>query len=213
MIHSYKAVLPPVLPFNIFLQLVGHMLGDGTVRFNASSNIASMAFEWKSLVYAQWVYNILSDYVISPIRKQTRISRNGTAVTTYCFQTISHSSLTVIYHLFIVNGVKTVPMSLVNYFMLPQTLATWFCDDGNKGDYRPGHGNHLEINTQSFTVPVVKQMVIELNGLYNLDARVREVKDHKPMIVIPSSSYTKFRSIVKPYMPECILYKIPCNSC
>lgn len=207
----YKAALPLALPTPVFGAMVGHVLGDCSIDYISKSDQASLKFEYGNKEYAYYVYNVLANYVLSPPRVQTRVNANGNEVTTYCFQTITHPCFAVFHHLFIVNGVKTVPAGLVTHFVTPQALATWYMDDGGLGDYRGNHGNTIYINTHCFEVEVVQQMVDELNYKYDLNSRVRIInrKHGQPVIVIPSRSYPKFYSIVHQYIDESMMYKLP----
>ena len=210
-IKHYKSLLPMVLPVNIFSVLLGHMLGDCCVKYNASKDQAYMSFEWGNKSYAWFVYNMLSDYVLSAPRVQIRVNALGNTVTTYCFQTVTLPSFAVFHHLFIERGVKTVPIGLIQYLLTPLALAIWFMDDGGQTDYRKGHGHGVQLNTQGFTLEAVSNMVKELNDKYNLDCwmRILQNKGGKPIIVIPSKSYPKFHSLVKEHIDSSMMHKLP----
>ena len=57
-IQLYKAFFPIILPVNIFSLLLGHILGDCTIKYNAVKDSASFAFEWGNKTYAYYVYNM-----------------------------------------------------------------------------------------------------------------------------------------------------------
>lgn len=210
-IKHYKALLPTVLPGNIFSVLLGHMLGDCSVKYDASKDQAYMSFEWGNKSYAWFVYNTLFDYVLSAPRVQTRVNALGNTVTTNCFQTVTLPSLAVFHHLFIESGVKTVPVGLIQHLLTPLALAIWFMDDGGQTDYRQGHGHGVQLNTQGFTFDTVANMVTELNNKYNLDCwmRILQNKGGKPIIVIPSKSYPKFYNLVKDHIDASMMHKLP----
>jgi hypothetical protein len=213
-IKNYKALLPSVLPLSIFSQTLGHMLGDCAIKYDASSNQASLTFEWGNKAYAEFVYNALRDYVLSPPRVQVRRNGLGSLVTTYCFQTVKHPSFAVFKDLFYhvdKSNIKTVPAGLISKLLTPLALAVWFMDDGGQTDYRPGHGKGIQLNTQGFTPDVVAQMVNELNDKFGLDCWMRLLanKGGKPIIVVPSKSYHKFRSLVLQHMHTSMMHKLP----
>lgn len=210
-IKDYKAALPINLPFTVFCVILGSMLGDCSVKYDASKNEASIAFEWGNKEYAYFIYNLLIDYILSPPREQVRTNAKGNQVVTFCFQTVKIPAFAIFYHIFINNNVKTIPSGLITYLMTPLALAIWYMDDGGQTDYRSGHGRGMQINTQGFTAEAVSQAVVELNEKFDLNCRVRLIKhrNNQPIIVIPSSSYTKFRNLVRPHMHSSMMYKLP----
>lgn len=213
-IKNYKALLPSVLPLNVFSQILGHMLGDCAIKYDASSNQASLTFEWGNKAYAEFVYNALYYYVLSPPRVQVRKNQSGNLVTTYCFQTVKHPSFAVFKDLFYhvdKSAIKTVPVGLITSLLTPLALAIWFMDDGGQTDYRTGHGKGIQFNTQGFTPEVVAQMVKELNDKFNLDCWMRLLanKGGRPIIVLPSKSYARFCDLVKPHMDKSMMHKLP----
>lgn len=213
LIKDYKALLPPVLPFLIFVVLVGHIIGDASIKYSTNGKQASLSFEWGNLAYANYVYNVLYYYCLSAPREQIRLSSAGTMVTTFCFQTVTHSSFLVLAYLFKPNqGPKTVPVSLIFFLCTPLALATWYMDDGGLQSYTGGHGMAAELQCQGFGIAVAEYMAEELNELYDLDCRVKTItrKGVKmPVIVIPSRSYPALHSLLSPFMAPCMRYKLP----
>lgn len=209
LVKEYKALLPHFLPFVLLLVGIGNMLGDCSIRRSPSTGDVALKFEWGNKAYAYFIYGLFYDYVLTPPREQVRTNASGNKVTTYCFQTLSHSSFTILYHLFMVNGKKTVPTGLVRHFVTPLTLAIWYMDDGNLTSYKEGHGQGLQLNTQGFSKEVVEQMVVELNDRYGFSGWVRLVKNGKPIICLPSKDYGLFYSLVKDFIQPCMSYKLP----
>ena len=210
-VKNYKLCLPSVLPTSIFAILLGHVLADGNIKYDNMKDQACIKFEYGNHEYALAVYTSLSDYVLSPPKAQTRINVNGNAVTTYCFQTVTLPRLVIFHHLFVEAGVKTIPTGLILYLLTPQALATWYMDDGSQTDYRPGHGQGIQLHTHCFNVDTMKQVVLELNVKFDLECYVRLIpsKGNTAIIVIPSRSYPKFHSLVKNYMYSSMIYKLP----
>lgn len=205
---GYKILLPLTLPITLFSILIGHVLGDCSITVSKTKTEASLAFEWGNKAYAEYVYDLLKDYIIAPLRVQIRMNANGNMVTTYCFRTLQLPCFFVFAQIFIIEGVKTVPAGLVYFLVNPLALATWYMDDGGLATYNTGHGRIVQLNTQCFPVPVVQQMARELNARYGFDCTQKWNRD-MPIIVLPSSSYPKFRAIVAPYIHSSMEYKIP----
>ena len=145
LVKEYKQMLPAYLPFPLFLVSIGNMLGDVSLRRSTRTGDSALKFEWGNKEYAYFMYSMYYDYVLSPPREQVRVNANGNKVTTYCFQTLAHPSFSVLHHMFIISGKKTVPKGLMSNFLDPLALAVWYMDDGNLTDYRPGHGQGLSL--------------------------------------------------------------------
>jgi hypothetical protein len=210
LLKQYRLALPQRLPFPLFLCAIGHMLGDCSLQATANTGQALLKFEWGNEAYANFVYDLFYDYILSPPRETVRINKYGNSVTTWQFQTLSHPSFMPLYYLFSTKGAKCVPAGLVRDFVEPLTLAIWYMDDGNMTDYREGHGQGVQINTQGFTVSDVERMAAELNDKYSLACWVRLVKDKgQPIICFPSHTYPIFHNLVKDYMAPCMMYKLP----
>jgi len=207
--RNYKSMLPLVLPIYIFAVLLGNMLGDCSVRYNPKTNEACLQFEWGNKAYAYFIYNVLFDYVLSPPREQVRINAFGNSVTTYCFQTITHSSFAVFFHLFIDHKVKTVPTGLIVNLVSALTLAVWYMDDGGLTDYRGGLGQGIQLHTQGFTLRRVEEMSTELNDKFGFGCWVRLVKKGQPIICLPSRAYPQFYDLVKDYIHPSMRHKLP----
>lgn len=146
-IKDYKAALPEMLPFDTFSILLGHMLGDGSVEYAPSTNSARMRFEWANKEYAWHIYNLLSNYVLTPPRVRSGMTKAGNPKEAHCFNTIMHPSLSTLHHLFMVNGVKMVPVGLIEHLMSPLALAIWSMDDGQLVNPLPGKGKTLHFHT------------------------------------------------------------------
>jgi len=210
LIKEYKNYLPTTLPQKYFSIILGHMLGDVSLKHNSNTKQTCIKFEWGKQAYADYVYGLLKPYILSPPRVQTRKNASGNLVTTYCFQTISHRSFNVFYDLFIVEGKKTVIKGLIKNYLTPLALATWYMDDGSLTDYRSGHGQGVQLHTQGFTKEAVEQMVTELNDKYQFNCWMRLVKKGRlPIICLPSESYSLFYEIVKDYVDSSMIHKLP----
>ena len=84
-------------------------------------------------------------------------------------------------------------------------------DDGGKLDYNKNSSNKgVVLNTQSFEAKEVKAMLEQLSEKFNLDCEIRSNKGKK-IIVIKSSSYSTFLSLIDPYILPEMRYKLPLN--
>lgn len=164
--QQYKMTLKGLTKVQ-FDTAIGLILGDARIQLNKKGNGAILKFEWGDVNkdYAFHVYNVFIDYCISPPRKQVRISPKGTQVTTWCFQTLTHSDFVALAKLFIVNNKKIVPNGLIEQYLTPRGLSYWFMDDGG---INGSHSYGLQLHTQSFSISEVDQMCDEIKTKFNL---------------------------------------------
>jgi hypothetical protein len=155
------------------------------------------------------VYKLFDQWVLTEPHKKVRISPKGNEVTNWGFQTISHVAFNGLAELFLDKNVKTVSMNLIKNHLTPRGMAYWFSDDGGKLDYNKNSKNKsVVLNTHSFKDEQVYSMSKQLNEKYNLDCEVRSNKGKK-IIVIKSSSYSTFLSLIYPYILTEMRYKLP----
>jgi hypothetical protein len=82
-------------------------------------------------------------------------------------------------------------------------------DDGGKLDYNKNSKNKsVVLNTHSFKDKEVEIMTQQIMDKFNLDCEVRKNKAKK-IIVIKSSSFPSFLSIIDPYILDEMKYKLP----
>jgi LAGLIDADG DNA endonuclease family len=79
---------------------------------------------------------------------------------------------------------------------------------GGKLDYNKNSKNKgVVLNTQSFEPKEVKTMAEQLSEKFDLDCEIRS--KGKKVIVIKSSSYLTFLSLIDPYILPDMRYKLP----
>lgn len=189
---------------------IGLMLGDASLQSQDGGKTYRMKFEWgeKSKAYLNHVYKLFDEWVLSVPHKKTRISPKGNTVINWGFQTIGHKAFKDLADLFI-NKKKIISADLINNHLTARGLAYWFMDDGGKLDYNKNSTNKgVVLNTQSFEAKEVKAMTEQLSEKFNLDCEIRSNKGKK-VIVIKSSSYSTFLSLIDPYIIPEMRYKLP----
>jgi hypothetical protein len=199
---------------------IGLILGDVSLQTQNKGKTYRMKFEWsnKNKAYLDHVYSLYNEWVLSVPHKKIRISPNNNEVINWGFQTISHSAFTSLAEaeadLFLISSsnIKSVPKNLILDNLTPRGLAYWFMDDGGKLDYNKGSKNQsIVLNTHSFTELDMlrnKNMSGEIKLKFNLDSTVRKNKG-KDIIVINSDSFHLFYELIKPYIIEDMIYKLP----
>jgi hypothetical protein len=193
-----------------FEAAIGLMLGDASLHTQNGGKTYRMKFEWgaRSKIYLDHVYSLFDEWVLSEPHKKTRISPKGNEVINWGFQTISHEAFNVLAQLFI-NKKKIISQDLIKNHLTPRGLAYWFMDDGGKLDYNKNSKNKgVVLNTQSFEAKEVKVMAEQLSEKFNFECEIRSNKGKK-VIVIKSSSYPLFLSLIDPYILPEMRYKLP----
>jgi hypothetical protein len=147
--------------------------------------------------------------VLSPPHKKSRVNANGNIVTTWGFQTISHTAFNPLKILFLMNKSKGIIKNLIKTHVTAISLAYWFMDDGGKLDYNKNSKNKgLVLNTHSFTKEEVENMTIELRDKFNLNTSIRLNKG-KYIVIINPDSYNNFVALTDTYIIPSMKYKLP----
>lgn len=190
---------------------IGLMLGDASLPTQNKGKTYRMKFEWgdKNKVYLDHVYDLFDEWVLTKPHKKVRTSPAGTEVINWGFQTISHEAFNYLAQLFLDQNKKIISTDLIKTHLTPRGLSYWFCDDGGKLDYNKNSKNKsVVLNTQSFKDDEVESMAQQLMDKFNLDCEVRSNKGKK-VIVIKSSSYSTFLSLIDPYILPEMRNKLP----
>lgn len=132
----------------------------------------------------------------------------------YSFQTISHSHLRQLAHLFVVdeNGnlcKKHIKPHLIPLYLSPCALAYWFMDDGGKAcSNRDYTRRGLVFNTQGFEKHEVEMLCQGLRTRYHIRCWPRPTKGGF-VIVISGQNSRIFMDCMAPYLHESMSYKLP----
>ena len=190
---------------------VGLMLGDASLQTLNKGKTYRIKFEWgdKNKLYAEHVYKMYDEWVLSPMHKKVRTNANRNIVVTWGFQTISHNAFNILKNLFLVNKNKGIVNNLVKNHLTERGLAYWFMDDGGLLDYNKNSKNQsLVLNTHGFTFEEVNNMAVELNSKFNLETYLK-LNKRRYIIVIKSESFSKFLDLTYSYIIPSMRYKLP----
>ena len=104
--------------------------------------------------------------------------------------------------------------------LTPLSLAIWYMDDGTcrhlhneiyqyatAGKSKPA----IEISTNSFSIPEVELLISTLRDRFDIVSNMRISHRNKkiyPSIYIPVDQTPKFLSLIAPFVPECMRYKL-----
>ena len=187
--------------------IIGSLLGDARLecRSKGIRTLSTARFRVhhgeKQKEYVWWKYKILKDLVSREPREISCVNkkRNLNEVSWY-FHTKSLKNFGIIHEIFYRNGVKKFPTEILPIFS-DQMLAVWYMDDGSNN-----HEN-VTLSTHSFSLEDQKIIVGFLKEKYHINPTI--VKDRNQWkISIGRKDYNRFISIVSPFIPKAMAYKI-----
>jgi len=187
--------------------IIGSLFGDARLECRSKGIRASYTARFrvhhgnKQKEYVWWKYKILKDLVSKEPREisWTNKKRNLHEVSWY-FHTRSLKNFGIIHEIFYKNRVKKFPTEILPIFS-DRMLAVWYMDDGSNN-----HGN-VTLSTHSFSLEDQKIIVDFLAEKYHLHPTI--VKDRNQWkISIGRKDYNHFLSIVTPFIPKVMTYKI-----
>lgn len=206
--------------------LFGTLLGDG----NLSTDTQGRTVRYRALHkldhrdYLMHKYDVLKDLCGSPpIYGDTYDPRTGKTYKRIFFNTKTETSLIFYGNLFydydhkLGKFVKKVPLK-VEKFLTPRAVAYWYMDDGSLKS--KGTSNAMRLSTEDFKPEEVTRLRNALRSNFNIETgahpKQREVTVNGvktkvyvgDLIYIPEKSSTAFRELIKPYLIDCMRYKV-----
>ncbi len=100
------------------------------------------------------------------------------------------------------NGVKRVPIEVLETEFTELSLAIWVMDDGS------ADGSQLRLNTQSFTIEEVEALRLFLRAKLGLDTRLN-IDKGKPRLRFSAGSMENLVKLIESNMHPSMLYKLP----
>lgn len=117
---------------------------------------------------------------------------------------------------FYIDNTKIVPFDLVEEYMSPRLLASWFMDDGNKQVGKWGRPKG-RLYTNNFTKKETERLVSLLNN-YGVECSIRKTKSQKTKginrspyyywIYITADGFERLSEIISPYVVPSMRYKL-----
>ena len=187
--------------------IIGSLLGDARLECRSKGIRGSYTARFrvhhgeKQKGYVWWKYKILEDLVSCAPKEisWTNKKRNLHEVSWY-FHTKSLRNFGIIHEIFYKNGVKKFPTEILPIFS-DRMLAIWYMDDGSNNN-----GN-ITLNTHSFSLEDQKIIIDFLKKKYQISPTI--VKDRNQWkIAIGRKDYNLFLSIIAPFIPKAMAYKI-----
>jgi len=192
----------------IISQLVGHLLGDGSLHYSRTSVTPYFVFTQtiKRFEYIWHVYLTLSSYC-GKVPFFNLGLRKGIPHPFIQVMTRSYPALTTLHKLFYKVSVtgenrytKVISTDLLQY-LNPISLAYWAMDNG----YVTPSGFYF--HTEAFTIKECYLLAGMLHYCFGLFSTI-QLHEGKPMIKIAAKSMSLFWSIVTPHFIQSMLYKL-----
>lgn len=187
-------------------QIIGHLLGDGSLKYHKTSINPSFTFVQtiKRLNYFLFSYLNLSHYCQNKPNITFSV-RKGTKIGTLYYVTRSYPFLKNIHSLFYYeknnSWIKHISYDLC-FYLTPKVLAFWFMDDGSSAT----GGSGLYLHTKGFTFEDVYKLAAMLHYMFGLTVTVQN-HENRPVNYIPAKSLILIKQIITPYMHPSMFYK------
>lgn len=197
----------PALPSNLIEIAIAMVLSDAGLAW--TSKDAHMKIEQgylqKDFVYH--LFDLFKDYCFA-VSPQAYFAKHGPRVglvKSYWFKTFSHSSFTLIWEMYYVEGVKTILPGIVLNNLSGLGLAYWIMSDGSLQN----DSKSIILHTQSFTKEENEILSSELNTKFGLHSRIILHKKVYWVIFIPSGDAAVLHKLIFPHMISHFKYKVP----
>jgi hypothetical protein len=186
--------------------LVGLLLGDVCLESQNRGRTYRVKVEQSAEhePYLRHLYGLFRPWVLSPPYQRQASARNGSATTSWAFNTVSHAAFRFYAHQFYGEQGKQVP-NLIHRWLTPRGLAHWFMDDGSM---KSSQSKGVIFNTQGFTKPNVEQLALVLQARFALQAKARRQPDGH-QIYVSGSSYERVVELIGPHLIDEMRYKLP----
>jgi hypothetical protein len=187
--------------------IIGSLLGDARLECRSKGIRAGYTARFrvhhgdKQKEYVWWKYENLKDLVSKGPREISCLNkkRNLNEIS-YYFHTRSLKNFGIIHEIFYKDGVKKFPKDILPIFS-DRMLAVWYMDDGSNN-----RGN-VTLSTHSFSLEDQHVIADFLKEKYHMNPTI--VKDRNQWkISIGRHDYDRFLSIVAPFIPQAMAYKI-----
>ncbi|MBI2035775.1 MAG: hypothetical protein HYT12_03815 [Candidatus Liptonbacteria bacterium] len=153
-------------------------------------------------MYLLWKYQILRSLVFTEpkISYRYRESRKRYPKS-WWFRTVRHPTITTFHKRFYRDGLKIVPKD-IGKDLDALALAVWIMDDGSLSK------NKIDISTYSFTEKEVQLLQRVFKENFGLIANYYRDRNKGYRMYFKISETKKLISLIKPYIVDCLKYKI-----
>lgn len=198
--------------------IFGTLLGDGSLQTFSNGR----TWRYRALhkedhaEYLNNKYEVLKSLCNSPPSyNEAPDSRTNKTAKRFYFNTIVSPSLNFFANMFYTQDPKTqkwikdVPIN-VEKFLTPRALAYFYMDDG--AIKSRGRSNAMRLCTESFSVEGVHRLQKAMQNCFNIETTLtaKKFKDGtiRYRMAIPEKSSAAFRELIRPYLVDCMKYKV-----
>jgi recombination protein RecA len=200
--------------------IVGSLLGDGNLQTETQGRTwryRALQHD-KHLEYLEYKYNVLKDLCSTGIiHSKILDDRTGKVYKRNYFNTQVHECLRHYGNIFYTYDtnlnkfVKDVPKTIAQV-LTPRALAIMYQDDGALKQRWKGRSNAMRICTESFTLDGLNRFKSTMKDLYGINITLTAKKKDSLIVgyrvSIPEASSAAFVSLIKPYLIDCMKYKV-----
>lgn len=184
--------------------LIGTVLGDSHISLNASAKVAArlrMNHCEKQKDYLNFKKELLSNLNFSDLRSDPSSYTPNKII--YSTTSKSSNELKNYHNLFYLNKKKIIKKELLN-LIDDISLAFWIMDDGSRSQK-----NDYTLSTHSFSKKENLLLVDFFKKRFNLDCKISlDGRSKKYYIRFSRKEGLKISSIISPYVPNCMNYKL-----
>lgn len=189
-----KAVKPTQRQLEI---LIGHILGDGSLRRDGANTTGKISQGIAQLDYATWKANELKPLAgeIKVFVRKTADHRTGIHYSSADAHIYANPELNWLYYMFYATSKKELNEDLIEY-ITPLSLAVWFMDDG----FLSTSGGYC-IATQSFNrVSLIKKIFSK----FGIEVTVTKAG----ITYIKKGTAQRFVNFILPHIHDTLRYKL-----
>lgn len=183
--------------------IIGSTFGDANIRQREKNCMFRVGHSPKQKKYVEWKFEILKEFSTLGIKLWQRIV-NDRLVSTFNFDINTHYVFNFYRKLFYdQEGNKIITRRVLEH-LNPRSLAIWLCDDGS---YCRTYG-YIILCTNSYSLKehnIIKKFLEEKFGL-SPTIGFRDNKYYYLRFKLDDTK--KLIEIVRPYIPNCMKYKI-----
>jgi hypothetical protein len=193
-------------PLNLITQqehnlIIGSLFGDASIRQRERNSCFRFSHSINQKKYAKWKKQFLNEFLISEFRETKRKIKDS-FIHAVDFSTKTHPVFNY-YRILFYGKKKTITLDVLNQ-LNPQSLAIWVCDDGSY-DSRQGY---ILLCTNSYTFEEHKLMKSFFKEKFGLNPTIGFRDEKYYYLRFKQDDSKKLIEIIRPFIPECMKYKI-----
>lgn len=185
--------------------IIGSLMGDASIRKREKNSCFRFSHSIRQKEYSKWKLDKLINFNISEFREVKRKIRDD-FIQAIDFSTKTHPIFNYYRNLFYKSGRKEITKGILDQ-LNPISLAVWICDDGS---YNNKQG-YIILCTNSYTLDEHKIMKEFFKQKFGLDPTIGFRDKKYYYLRFKQEDSKRLIELVKPFIPECMLYKIGGN--